>query len=179
MRLSHLKTYWKNAATNNIAIGHDDVSNNKFCVFTAEDALSNLKEMTGLKLCLELPEVSLYDANSDNIRTITRGAVLILNGAMQGNRADIIQVFEQTEVVAYELLSKMLNDRKRANEQGRNAPESLIKHLDLNKVNMVEVGPVFDSQYGWRINYEFNSPVNLELDESKWLEGSEVKWTNI
>ncbi len=177
MILSDLKTYWQKAATNNLLILHTE-SAKHFCSFTAEEALSSLKNIKYPALCLELPAMGLNDGLSDNIRLISNGAVLILSHAKQGDNVAIAKVMIDTEVIVLQLVSKILNDRKRANETGRSSPEKNMKHLDLNKVRWVDVGPVFDSLYGWRLEFEFNGPIPTELDESKWLPGTEVKWTN-
>jgi hypothetical protein len=177
MILSDLKTYWQKAATNNLLIQHTE-SSKHYCSFTAEEALSALKNIKSPALCLELPEMNLSDGLSDNVRLVSKGAILVLKHAKQGDNAMISQAFLDTEVIVLQLESKMLNDRRRANESDRLSPEKDMKHLDLNKVRWVDVGPVFDSMYGWRLEFEFNGPVNLALDESKWLPGTEVAWTN-
>jgi hypothetical protein len=175
MRLADLKTYWENAAKNNLAIQHTE-SEKHFCVFTAEDALSSLKQLEDNVLVLELPNSTLSDANSDNIRYIPAAAVLILKSANQGNKDEVIQAYLDLEPVAIQLISKMLNDRKKANNDNISAPEKYMKHLDLNRIRMVDVGPVFDDKYGWRIDFEFNSPINLDLNESEWLPNTETKF---
>lgn len=175
MKTVDLKTYWKKAAINNKAIAHVDDTSIHFICYSAEAALASLKDIEDPVLALELPEMRLSDALSDNVRLNSNGAVLILKGAAQGNSSEIEQVMLETEIIAFELLTKMMNDRRKANDVGFTAPEKYMKHLDLNKVRLVDVGPVFNSKYGWRVEFDFNGPVNLTLDESKWT--NETKWT--
>lgn len=178
MDLSNQKTYWQKAAEHHIDVQHT-ADNKHFCVFTVEDALSSIKDLEYPAICLEIPEENLADLNSDNIRANSSGAILVVTKATQGNHAEITQAFLDMYVIASDMQSKMLNDRKKANQQGRVAPESLLKHLDLNTVRMVEVGPVFDSCYGWRVEFAFNGPKNLTLDEAKWLTGTETKFNHL
>jgi hypothetical protein len=176
MLLSELKQYALNIATNNLLIGHTP-SNKRFSTYTAEDVLTDIKDMTGNILMLELPEFNIKDELSDNVRNVTTGAILLLKKAQQGNYIEVQSAYDTTLPIAVQALSKMQNDRKKANQPGAVSPESKMKHLDLNTVNIVDVGPVFDGWYGWRINFQFNSPINLTLDESQWKPGTEIKWT--
>ena len=102
------------------------------------------------------------------------GGVLILDKAPQGDYVKIQAAFQNTFIIAYQLLTKLYNDRRKANDIGTSSPESFLKHLDLQSISLLEVGPVFDGCFGWRINHQFNSPANLDLVESEWT--GETKW---
>jgi hypothetical protein len=167
MTLADYKAYGEQIATRNKAIKHS-TSSKHFTVFTAEDALTTLKDIESPVLAAELPAISLSDGGSDNIHTVMSGAFLIVKKARQGNSAEIIIAYEEMFVIAIQILSKILNDRKMANDFGRMSPEKLIKHLQLNNIRIVDVGPVFDGYYGWRIDFPFQSTINLVLDENQW-----------
>lgn len=176
MRLAQAKAYWKKAATNNLAVQHTEEEKH-FFTFTVEDALSSLKNINYPAVGLETPVHRFGDGLSDNIRLLSSGGVLIIKHAPQGNAVKVEEAMLETEEIALQMVSKMRNDRLKANDVGVASPEKLMKHLDLFKVKIEEVGPLFDSCYGWRIDYEFNNPTNLELDEDKWLPATETKWT--
>ncbi len=174
LNTTDLKTYWLNAAIRNKAIGHVEGIKKHFSFFTPEEALSTIKNMCDPYLAVELPEVRLVDSNSDNIRSVFSGGILILKGADSTNYSKIQTAYDEMFIIGRQLISKMLNDRKKANDNNIPLPEALLKHLDIQSISMVEVGPVFDNKYGWRINYQLNTPDNLDLDESKWT--NETKW---
>jgi len=175
MNLSEEELYFENTAKRLIAIQHT-ATKKHFCTFSVEEALSSLRDMLYPALCLEIPIEKLSDALSDNIRAITSGGVLILKKVAQPNPQEIVAALKETYVIASDIESKMLNDRKKADQQSSTYPENLLKHLDVNTLLLTDVGPVFDSCYGWRLDFQFNGPKNLELDESKWLPGTETKF---
>ena len=174
MTLADYKAYGKQIAVRNKSIAHTD-ENRHFTVFTVEDALSDLKNIESPVLAAELPRIRFNDSGSDNIHTIMDGAYLIVKKVVQGNSEEIITAYEDMFVITLQVASKILNDRKMANIPGRQSPEKLVKHLQVNNISIVDVGPVFDGHYGWRIDFPFQSTINLELDESKWTD--ETKFT--
>lgn len=167
MNLVNYKEYGEQIATRHKSIGHT-VNEKHFTVFTAEDAISGLGDIHSPVLAAELPRTRLNDSGSDNIHTVMAGAFLIVKKVAQGDYAEIIAAYQEMYVIALDILSKMLNDRKMANNGGRLSPEKLIKHLQLNNIEIVDVGPVFDGYYGWRIDFPFQSVINLQLDVTKW-----------
>lgn len=173
MTLAELKQYGLNIATNNLLIAHTS-SDKHFASYTPEEVLTDIKSIKGIALMLELPEFSMNDQLSDNIRLITNSAFLILKKAKQGDYADIQSVYDSTATIAFQVLTKIYNDRKKANDTGVTSPESKLKHLEVNTLNLVDVGPVFDGWFGWRINLQFNSPINLTLNEDEWTD--ETAW---
>lgn len=173
MTLADYKAYGEQIATRSLELLHS-ANNRRFTVFTVEDALTELKNIKSPCLVAELPRISFSDSGSDNIHSVMRGAFLIVKKCKQGDSNQIIAAYEEMFLIATDICSKILNDRKRANETGRPAPEKLVKHLVVNEMGLVDVGPVFDGYYGWRIEFPFQSTINLELDETKW--NSEIKF---
>jgi hypothetical protein len=167
MNLVDYKAYGLQIATRHKSILHSAQANH-FTVFTAEDVLTGLKDLCSPVLAAELPRTGLLDNGSDNIHTIMKGAYLVLKKVDQGNSDEIIAAYEEMYVIAMDILTKMLNDRKLANTQNRNSPERLVKHLQLNSIELVDVGPVFDGYYGWRLDFPFQSVQNMQLDVNKW-----------
>jgi hypothetical protein len=174
MVIDDIKSYWKRAAERNIAIAHVDSTNKHFSFFTPEEALADIKDAKYPYLAAELPEIRLNDNLSDNVRMVYSGGVLILKKVTQANVLQIQAAYTEMFPIAIQLVTKLYNDRKKANDSGSTPPESLLKHLELSSINLVEVGPVFDGCHGWRINYQINTPANLDLNESEWT--GETKW---
>lgn len=171
--VNDISVYWKHVAERNIAIGHSEESKH-FSFFSSEEAITSIKEMKSPYLAAELPEIKIQDEHSDNVRLNISGAVLILKKVKQANYSEIQEAYSSMFIIAFQILTKLYNDRKKANDGTLSAPESMIKHLDLPTLSMIEVGPVFDGHYGWRINYQLNTPANLDLIESEWT--GETKW---
>jgi len=175
MNYIHQKNYWKRAAEHHKLIAHT-TTNTHFGMYEPIMVTLPLKDMEYPCLLFEKPVEKLQDGGSDNIRNDAAGGILILQKASKSDAVDIQDAFDNTYAIACDMRSKMLNDRKKANQDGVTAPESMLKHLNLNTVIMQEVGPVFDSLFGWRIDYTFNSPEDLELNENNWLPDTETKF---
>lgn len=178
MTLPQLKQYWQEAAENHIDIRHT-LTEKRFCSFSVEEALASLKDMMYPAICLEMPITRPTDNNSDNILIALDSAILIIQKVEASNHQEIEQAFVDTEVIARDMMSKLLNDRKKAFQDGVTAPRSLIKHLDVTSLELKEVGPIFDTCYGWRLDFKFLTPNSLALDESRWLPDTETKFNFI
>ena len=173
MNFKQQKTYWKRAAEHHLQIGHSDAAQH-FSTFEPSKVLKELNNMLYPALMFERPEERLADGHSDNIRLNSSGAILVIKKAAKDDQVDIDAAFDECYDIAHDMVAKMLNDRKKSNQSGVTEPESLLKELDLATVSIREVGPVFDSCFGWRVDYTFNGVDSLFFDESKWLSGTET-----
>ena len=77
--------------------------------------------------------------------------------------------------IAWDMVTKLKNDRRKAFDSAQPSPENLIKHLQLNSIRLTPVGPVFDGWFGWIVNHVISTNKSDQLDESKWED--ETKWT--
>lgn len=168
MTLQNYIDYAKQIATRCKAIGHVEGVHNHFTLFTPEDVLSDLRGVEYPLLACELPRLRYMDGGSDNEFSQMQCSLLILMPAIQGDAISINQAFNTTYAIAQDIVTKLLNDNKCANITGRPSPECLVNDLNVNQINIVSVEAVFESCFGWQINFPFNNPNTLLLDESKW-----------
>ena len=170
MKYSDYVNYFKTAAINNIALSHVDTTHHTFYEIDIIDiAQESLKfKNKYLSLLLESPEKRASDNNGDNVRKFISGAFAILKEAKTGNHADRQLVLDETEEVAEQIVSKILNDAKMHLQNKNHAWK--LKGFDLNSIRFYKVGPMFTNHYGWRVEFTFNDTFlnNLHLDATKW-----------
>ncbi len=168
MTFEEYKQYGEQCATRNKVIGHTPKQPH-FIVFTAEEALSSIKNVLSPLIAAELPQIRFIDNGSDNIHTMMNGAFLALKKCQQGNTKEIMAAYQEMYLVALDMFRKFLNDRRMALVPGRPSPECLMKNLQVGDIQMGDVGPVFESYYGWRIDFPYQSTIDSDLDVSKWI----------
>ncbi len=167
MRLGGFLSYGEQIATNHKKIGHSKTSNH-YHVLTLKEAIMGIEEAEEIMLIAELPMIGINDGGSDNIFGTFTGAYLIVKKVDQDNHEEIISAFEEMEEIGNDIMSKMVNDWKKANNQEATKPNSELKHLEVDRLRMEEVGPVLDGYVGWRIDFTVLAPDALALIESKW-----------
>lgn len=166
--IEQYKQYGEQIARRHKAIGHSDTERH-YTMFTAEDALSGLRNMESPLLAAELPEIRFVDEGSDNVHMVMNGAYLILKKCRAGEGNAIVKAYEEMHVIALDIVRKFLNDRRMALKMGRKKPESLLHHLQVNGIHLVDVGPVFENYYGWRIDFPCQTAIEMDLDKTKWI----------
>lgn len=170
MKYSEYVEYFKTAAINNKVLAHvPDTHHTFYEVDIIDVAQESLKfKNKYLSVLLEAPSKQAGDNNGDNIRKYISGAFAILKEAKIGNHADRQLCLDETEEVAEQICSKILNDAKKHLRD--HAYQWKLKGFDVNSLRFYKVGPMFTNHYGWRVEFTFNDRFsnNLQLDESKW-----------
>lgn len=170
MRFSEYYNYFETVAINHKQLLHDPGAK-RYTFFSIDmvDFISDFRnKVQQTALYLETYEFSASDQKSDNIRKEMRGAFLILKGTKPGDKTERNSILEETESVAIDVISKMINDaKKKAQDPSYNFP---IKGFDVNNCQWQKIGPEWTTHYGWRVEFTFNQtfPNGLFLDESKW-----------
>lgn len=173
MNPEQYKSYWKIAAIKHKSI-MDRENDPHFCTYGVEHILSELRNINSPALVLEDPEYRPADGLSDNVMLQMSGAVLVLKKCITGDWADVELAKAEMFNIAWDMMTKLQNDRRKAFNIGRPDPESLIKHLDINSIELVPVGPVFDGWHGWRLNHVVKTNKSDRLDPNNW--DDETPW---
>lgn len=168
MKHSEYINYFKTCAINNKVLAHDEANHPTFYEIDIEDILNAMKlKNKHLSLLIESPEAKPYDEKSDNIRKLKTGAFVIIREAKMGDTVDKELALDETEEVAEQVISKMLNDTRKSKQSTAFTPKI---NLDVNSIRIQKVGPILTNHFGWRVEFTLNSTFNLglQLDETKW-----------
>lgn len=169
MNVTDYINYFRDAAISNKLIGHTLNGKESFHRFDFEQVLGKVKSnFVGVNLIIEPPTYRASDALSDNPRKNLNGAFLIVKTAKKGDDADEVNSITITESIAWQLVAKMRNDVKKYNLD-KSHPNKLTG-LDLNSINMEDVGPIYGNSFGWRVNFIMNQSFtnNLVLNDADW-----------
>jgi len=159
--------YWKNAASRHVSIQHTS-GNPKFLTYGVETVLTEFKNVGSPMMALEDPEYGIVDPLSDNVLLQMSGAVLVLKKCLDADYAEIEIAKQEMFEVAFDLFTKLQNDRRKATDPLTPSPEKLIGHLVLGSISVIAVGPVFDGWYGWRLNHVVCTARTDRLNPDRW-----------
>lgn len=168
MKFSEYINYFKTVAINNKVLAHDPVTHHTFYEIDIEDILNSMKlKNKYMSLLIESPEPRPADEKADNIRKLMPGAFVILQECKLNDIANRELILDNTQEVAEDIVSKLLNDTKKSKQNTLIQPRIVV---DINSVKFQKVGPLLTHHFGWRVEFTFNSTfkLGLQLDVSKW-----------
>lgn len=166
MNPTDYELYWKTAAENHLSIAHSN-SDKHFCSYSVEEIISGLKNLKSPCLALEDPEYIVEGELTDNVGLMLNGAVLILKKMKESSN-----YLEQTAArkdmfpIAWDLYTKLRNDRKKANMGTASGPAAKLRNI--SSIRIIPIGPVFDGWAGWRLEYAAPANINPDLSETNW-----------
>jgi hypothetical protein len=171
MTLEEYRTYFKEVAKDNKRLSHQTPAGKvAFKEITIQDVMDGISvDLDDMTLFIEAPNIRAQDGLSDNPRKVYSAAFVVMMPLKDvGDTDKIIEYYDQTEVVTEQILSRILNDAKKA----RNNKNYIFKinGFDVNSVSYEPVGPIFNGWYGFRTAFTINQTFtkNLILDETKW-----------
>jgi hypothetical protein len=162
-KFSDLVEYFEKLASEHIEIKHT-AQNKHFYRFELDEVLtgmcSNIKYPA---LILEAYDFNYSESNSDNIRKKRSGAFILIdkvNDMKDYNK--IHEVWDKMEVIGEDLLVKM-----KADKESRLVP--VLRDFNINECDGTPLAVQQLGQHGVRFTFNLTSPVNNEVDETRWL----------
>jgi hypothetical protein len=153
--------YFRRLAIAHKDIGHDrDSETNdskagkkKFARWSSDEVVTGLRSKVGFPaLLIELYEVNTKSEMVYHIQEKPMAAFTILEHAKLHDYADEERAFELTEKIAADILKQIWQDHYGPTA---NRCETPFKDVDFNGIQMTPVGPLFDNEFGWRVEFGF------------------------
>ncbi|RDC63294.1 hypothetical protein [Adhaeribacter pallidiroseus] len=98
------------------------------------------------------------DNEANQITGNRYGALIILWNAPDASETELDEIWEKTENIALDILSRMRKDRK--------------EHRFFINLSQVQLDPVstlfIDSDYGWRMEFSLDKPINICYNPANW-----------
>lgn len=158
-----------------LAISHKDIRHSessetqdappdsfRFATYNASDVvMKRLRTKVGFPALLaEIFEVDIQSNTALAPRGAYIGGFMILDHAKANNYPDELRALASTEIIAWQILQRIWNDHFGPNKSRCTRP---FADIDFNRINIVAVGPVFDNEFGWRVEFGFKpkTPLNL------------------
>jgi len=156
-----------------LAIAHKDIRHNPlsetdeappaskhFTRIAIEEVLKGLRSAVGFPcLCLELYQNETSAENTISIKSLPSGAFMVIDHPENDSFAAEEAVMAKTERIVYELLQQIWQDHK----PGSDICARPFKFFDFNKVLIEPVGPVFTGEYGYRVEFSFESQKPIDI----------------
>ena len=136
---------------------------------------ANIEELiTGLRskvawpcLVLESYELNLVDNKSDDIYLVPTGAFTILTKVQRDNYDQENEAINTCMGIGLDIISAMRKDYRNMGTTAVSAART-IKYFDPGTVKAYKVGPVMESCFGYRFEFQLGNPQSLAYDNTKW-----------
>ncbi len=133
----------------------------KFTRWSADEVISGLRTKIGFPaLLIELYEVELASLNVFDIKQKTKGAFTVIEHAKPNDFNDEQLAFEVTEAIVYDILKKMWQDHYGPAHDRCTTP---FRRVDFNSMNIVPVGPLFQNEFGYRVEFDFELQQTIDI----------------
>ena len=152
-RFSQFVAYFRQLAQEHIQI-------NDFIHGTAADVMGKSRsDLNYPLLWLETPYLKINDNQVGNIEGVRSSAFIILWNTPEKTAEEIDLVWEKTEVIALDVLSRMRKDAK-----------ARLFHFRLSEASLDPISTLFiDNDYGWRVEFGLDKKLDLCFDPTKWI----------
>jgi hypothetical protein len=164
-RFTELVTYFENIARAHVAIQHRS-DEKHFYRFELDELYTGLSGINYPALMLESYNLGFTDNRSDNVLKNRGMAFMLIGHVTDASDYDAINsLYDELETIGDDILARMRADKNDKNVK-------VIKDFDLSKVEVSIVSNQVGLDYGLRYQFELTSPVNLDVDASRWLTNS-------
>lgn len=165
--------YFRSLAVSHVDLQHDPVSETgkagshkkAFIVFGNEEIINGIRtELKPNVLGVELYETQLRGEAVYDIKQKPSGALMVISHANDvTNFIDVINAYAKAEEILYQLLQKIWHDHYGPSNDRCLTP---LCQFYFNTSEILPTGLVFDSYYGWHIQFTFEFQKNNLITKS-------------
>lgn len=161
--------YFRQLAVKHTALLHDVASETgdcepgaqRFAKVSVDQVLRALNNKMGFP-CMT---VELYDTETESqmvyeVRNKPRGAFMVIDHPENDTHAAELACYETCETIVYQLLKQIWQHHYRP---GVNRCVTPFKDFDFNKISITPVGPIFNKEFGYRVEFDFTFQNNIDL----------------
>lgn len=156
-----------------MAVKHKDLQHNpaaengdgycRFARWSADEVVNGLRTKFRFPaLLLEMYEVVTASEIAWDIKGLYRGAFTVLDEARASNTTDEVDKLAQTERIMFDVLKQIWQDHYGPNADRATTP---FQYFHFDKLQIMPVGPLFDNQFGWRVEFAFDLRQNISIVE--------------
>lgn len=164
--------YFRQIAVKHSVLQHDpstetgdgDPGRKRFTRWSADEALQGLRtKLSFPALLLELYETETQSEVVYEVRQKPRGAITVLQTALPENTTSEIEAFVTAETIMYQVLQKIWADHY---GQAVNRCNTPFKDFSFKIPNITPVGPLFDNQFGYRLEFDFTFHDTVDIAQA-------------
>lgn len=162
-KFSDLISYFESLARRHVDIKHSDTEKHFFRM-EVDEVLGGIDRSDAAfpMLILEGYGYNFTDNNSDNLLKNRQGGFMLIDHVADASDFDAIQeVWDHMEEIGDEILRKIKSDK-------RNSLTRVVRDFSFTNVEATLLATQLGNNYGIRYTYTVVSPLNTELDPTKW-----------
>lgn len=171
MILNDYINYFRNIAVSHHKIRHQVQSETgdsrpgamRFASYNAADVLSK-RMRTKVGFPALLAEVYEWDTKGSTVYDVRNnfiGGFMVLDHAKQNDPADEQRALATTEIIIHQIIWRLWQDHYGPDKDRCQTP---FQHLNMD-INAMAVGPVFDNEFGWRIEFSFRPKLPIDFQQ--------------
>ena len=141
--------------------GDGEVSAKKFTKFSSDEIIDGLSRSIGFPaLCIELYESTSESQIVYDVCLKPRGSFMVIDKPADKSFSAEQACYEKTEEIILSLLQRMWQDHYKP---GVDRCETPFREIDLAKLNIIPVGPLFSGVFGWRCEFDFEFQKTVDI----------------
>ena len=133
----------------------------RFAKISVDQVLKALPSKMGFPaMTLELYDTETNAENVYDIRQRPKGAFMVIDKPHDTTFAEEERCYADTETIVYQLLRKIWQD---IYKPGIDRCLTPFKDFSFDKISITPVGPIFNNQFGYRIEFDFTFQNNINI----------------
>jgi hypothetical protein len=130
-----------------------DIGEKHFTRWSVDEVVTSLRSKVGWPaLLLEMFEIVTRATNNYDVKGFYTGAFTVLDTALVGDTQSEIDALAKCETIVNEILRQIWQDHHGLNKDRCQTP---FTDFYFDSINITPVGPLFDNQYGLRVEFQF------------------------
>lgn len=164
--------YFRTIAVVDPDLNHDPQSENndsepgakRFTRWSSDEAVMGLRNKIGWPgLLLEMYQVTTKADVPYDVKGFYTGAFTILQHATPGDVESETEAFEYAEQIYTNVLKQIYQDHYGVNKNRCSTP---FTDFYFNNLDIIPVGPLFENEFGWRVEFQFKPKYLAKLSEA-------------
>ena len=164
--------YFRQMAVKHKDLQHDPASETgdsvpgakRFARWNADEIISGLRSKVAFPaLLIELYENDLQSSSVYDIKQRPRGAFTILEHVRPDDFTDEERAFAVTEEMVYDVLKQIWQHHYNSEADRCQTP---FKQFHFDKLTITPVGPLFDNEFGYRVEFDFELQQTFKINEA-------------
>lgn len=161
--------YFEDLATKAKAIAHTSEAP-RFAILDIDDILSTQRtglDFTNPVLILENPEGELGWIHNQ-LSDVKYGAFHILKNVPRNDPEKKRAVMDECMILGRQIISRMQYEKTSQHKDADSPYPVMLRFFVLDRLKYNKIGPLFDSCFGWRFEFQFAKQTPLPFDSDEW-----------
>lgn len=169
MTIEEYDDYFEAMASKMKSIQHGP-ENKRYSHYHIEEVIVGLREnldFTGYCFLQEDITGQIQAKTDENVNELQTGAIMILQHVAHDDFRQERIVLDKSLKLAKQVAARMISDKRQA--INGTAPR-FLRGLNVSGFYYEKAQNLFDHCFGWRLEFQFQNPESLLIDEDEWID---------